>query len=174
MSRHAWRLPRASMSVVCSGALFAFGCLDDAPEYPPRTQIPPFVLTAQITPPLAEVYEDGIPMRINVPFRSEDENENLTALFFADLRTGDVGGLFERELTIEASTYDDVSRAVAFEWGNERALRGCHSLTLVLTYENNLAGTQPLDESRTARVVWWVILDDPQGTVLVRSCPRAD
>jgi hypothetical protein len=166
---------RVSMSVACAAALVSFGCLDDAPEYPPRTQIPPFIVSSQIKPPLAEVYQDGIPMDINVPFRSEDENEDLTALFYADLPPGSGGGLAEETIQIRASTFDDTSRAVSYRWENQRALLGgCHSLTMVLTYDNNLAGTQPIDDTLVARVVWWLVLDDPQGTVLVRNCPRAD
>jgi hypothetical protein len=161
------------MSVACAAALFAVGCLDDAPEYPPRTQIPPFIIDAQVTPTLAEVYEDGIPMNINVPFRSEDENENLTALFFVDLLPGDGDFLFEQQIPIEASTYDDISRSVSYEWRNERDLRGCHSLTLVLTYDGNISGNLPSDETRTARRVWWLALED-EGTVLLRTCPRSN
>lgn len=165
---------RASMSVACASALFTIGCLDEAPEYPPRTQIPPFIIDAQVTPTLSEVYQDGTPMSINVPFRSEDENENLTALFFIDLVPGASDGLFEAERAIEASTYDDTSRSVSYEWGNEneRVLRGCHSLTMVLTYDGNIAGNQPIEESRTARRVWWLALED-EGTALLRTCPRA-
>jgi hypothetical protein len=153
------------------------GCLDDAPEYPPRSQVPPFIVSAQVTPPLSEVYEAGVPMRINVPFRSEDVNEDLNARFYADLLRGDTDFLFEGDVNpIEPSTYDDTGRSVSWEWRNERPLRpGCHSLTLVLTYENNLDNRQlPLDESRTARVVWWMNLNDPQGTTLIRSCPHSN
>jgi hypothetical protein len=170
--RHGHRagLRRTSMSVACAGALFTLGCLDDAPEYPPRTQIPPFIVGSRIKPSPAEVYEDGIPMDINVPFRSEDENEDLTALFYADLPPGSSDGLAEETIPVRASTFDDTSRAVSYRWENQRALRGCHSLTMVLTYDNNLAGTQPIDDTLVARVVWWMVLDDPQGTVLVRTC----
>ncbi|MET0410592.1 MAG: hypothetical protein ABW217_04825 [Polyangiaceae bacterium] len=171
---HPVGLRRVSMSVACASALFAFGCLDDAPEYPLRTQIPPFIVSSRIKPPQAEVYEDGTPMDINVPFRSEDENEDLTALFYADLPPGSSGVIAEGTIPIRASTFDDTSRAVSYRWENQRSLRGCHSLTMVLTYDNNLAGNQPIDDTLVARVVWWMVLDDPQGTVLVRTCPRAD
>lgn len=171
--RPAAALRRASMSVACAAALFTCGCLDDAPEYPPRTQIPPFIVGARISPSPSEVYEDGVPMSVDVPFRSEDENEDLTALFFVDLLPGPVG-IPEGQVPVAAATYDDTTRVVSYTWENQRGLRGCHSLTMLLTYDNNLAGTQPIDETRVASVVWWVVLDDPQGTVLVRSCPHAD
>jgi hypothetical protein len=166
----------ASVWVALASALATAGCLDDAPDYPPPTQIPPFILSAQVTPPLSEVYVDGIPMRITVPFRSEDVNEDLTAQFFSDLLPGDTEGTFEDSVdVIEASTYDDTGRSVSFSWNNRRELRGCHSLTMVLTYLSNLDRNLPRDESRTARLVWWMDLNDPApGTVLVRTCPSAN
>jgi hypothetical protein len=157
-------------------ALTALGCLDDAPEYPPREQIPPLIAFAQVTPPVSEVYEDDLPMQIRVPFRSEDVNEDLVARFYADLTPGDMAFPSEGGTNVPASTFDDTGRSVSFQWDNQAGLRpGCHSLTLVLTYANNIDDRGlPIDESRTARLVWWVDLDDPQGTVLIRSCPRAN
>jgi hypothetical protein len=157
-------------------SLTALGCLDEAPEYPPRAQIPPFIISAQVTPALSEVYEDGLPMRINVPFRSEDVNEDVSWRFYSDLVPGATSFIFENGDTIVASTYDDTGRSVSYDWRNQNGrLPGCHSLTLVLTYENNLdARGLPIDESRANRVVWWIDLDDPQGTTLIRSCPRAN
>jgi hypothetical protein len=174
--RHGPRtgLGRASMSVVCTAALVTAGCLDDAPDYPAREQIPPFIIAAQVTPSLGEVYDDGIPMNLNVPFRSEDNNEDLVALIVLD-RGSSTAVLVARQ-PIQASTYGDTSRAVSYPWQNELGLRGCHSLTLLITYDFNLVGNEPRDETLTASVVWWTDIDDQQGmgTVLIRTCPRLD
>lgn len=170
-----WR--RASVLAVAGAAATPlFGCLEDAPEYPERGQIPPFVLTAQVTPPVSEIYESGTPLNINVPFRSEDVNEELIPRFYVDFVPGDVAPQFEGSVQpIPPSTFDDDTRSVTWQWNNERDYRGCHSLTLILTYASNLGPRDlPIDESRTARVVWWLNLEDPQGTVLMRSCPRSN
>jgi hypothetical protein len=62
---------------------------------------------------------------------------------------------------------------VLMEWTEE--LDGCHSLTLILTYAENFDNVSglPRDDSRAARVVWWVNGNDVAGTATLSSCPGA-
>ena len=62
--------------VACAGAT---GCLADPPTFAPRGQLPPFIIAGQVEPPLSSIYEGPRNIEINVPFRSEDVNDDLSA-----------------------------------------------------------------------------------------------
>jgi hypothetical protein len=173
-ARRSWRLPALSLS-----GLACLACLDDAPEFPERRQIPPFVLMGRVDPPVSEVYANGFPMPINVPFRSEDVNEDVTPALFVDLEPGDPDPprpLFLERDIIPASTYDDEGRAFEFRLGDFGIDQGCRTLTLILTYASNIdeRTNLPQDEARAARVIWWLDMSPPQTNVLLRSCPHSN
>jgi len=153
--------------MVLSGSL---GCLDAAPTFAPRGQIPPFIVAGQVDPPIGAIYDGPIPFPINVPFRSEDVNVPLVAQFFIDLAPGSSEtNLAVREFE-DPGVFEDTSRAVSVPWSV--ALEGCHSITLILTYYDNIdVSDLPRDETRAARVVWWLNSADVNGDTLVASCP---
>lgn len=164
--------------LVSCGAL-GFGCLDTPPTYEAETQIPPFVISAMVQPPIGSVYAMHIEdeMRIEVPFLSEDLGESLVGYILVDERAAEeapspaVGPFFH-----PASTFSDTSRSVSEEFTLPTGLAlGCHTVTLVLTYESNISLGVPLDEYRTARAVWWVNIVDPDdGSGLgsrLEDCP---
>lgn len=156
---------------VVAGAALS-GCFSEAPTFAPRGQIPPFVIIAQTDPPVGAVYEGPIPFAINVPFRSEDVNVPLVARLYQDLVPGADQAPQAVERSIPAGIYEDTSRSVSMDWGTP--LTDCHSLTLILTYYDNFDPSGfPLDEARAARVVWWLNVDDVDGTVTMASCPGA-
>jgi hypothetical protein len=153
-------------------AALSIGCFSDAPTFAPRGQIPPFMVTGQAEPPLGAVYKGPIPFPINVPFRSEDVNFPLLARLYPDLVPGADQSTGAVEKNIPAGIYEDTTRSVSMEWSTP--LEGCHSLTLILTYLENLdASGFPLDDARAARVVWWLNVDDVDGVVTMASCPGA-
>ena len=172
----AQRSRRLAASSLCG--LACLSCLDDAPEFPERRQIPPFVLMGSVVPPVSQVYSDGFPIRINVPFRSEDVNEDVTPALFLDLEAGESTPqlVYVRRNIIPASTYDDEERFFFYEVGDLGLTPGCRTLTLILTYDSNMDAESnlPLLEERTARVIWWLDLSAPSTNVLLRSCPHSN
>lgn len=149
-------------------------CLDGAPEFPPRPQIPPIVFLGQVEPPIGAFYDGPIPFTLNVPFRSEDVNVDLEARLFLDLSPGAASQTPVDVGPVPASTYDDDSRSVSMDW-TQALPRGCHSITMILTYERNFDRQSglPADESLAARVVWWLSVSDLDGDVSIASCPAS-
>ena len=172
---HASRVPFwvvAALGVAASGSL---GCLADPPTFAPRGQIPPFIVAGQVVPPLASIYKGPADIEINVPFRSEDVNTELVATLYLDLVPGARGVPF-----------DSVQGFQRLPAGNYEELRllsmsallptGCHSLTLIMTYDDNVnqrRGALPVDEDRAARLVWWLNVDDEDGETRMADCPGA-
>ena len=156
-----------ALTLAVSGALG--GCLEGAPTFAPRGQRPPFVIAGQVVPPLGVVYEGPTQIGIDVPFRSEDVNIPLVARLYLDLVPGAEGSFQTVEREVPAGIYEDESRRVSMTWTSE--LEGCHSLTLILTYFDNLLPAGPLDDSRAARIVWWLNIGDADGEVTLSSCP---
>ncbi|MEY2934039.1 MAG: hypothetical protein RL033_4788 [Pseudomonadota bacterium] len=143
-------------------------CLDDAPTFSPGGQRPPFVIAGQISPPVGAVYEGTIPFPINVPFRSEDTNIPLAAHLFQDLVPGTSQAGVQEEI-LRAGVYQE-EREVRMVW--TEPLEGCHSLTLILTYFDNVDQFGlPRDETLAARVVWWLNVADMDDTITLASCP---
>jgi hypothetical protein len=143
-------------------------CLDEAPTFAPGGLRPPFVIAGQISPAVGAVYEGSIPFAINVPFRSEDTNKPLVAHLFQDLVPG-VAQSGVEEVILRAGVYQE-EREVQMVWSEP--LEGCHSLTLILTYFDNVDPLGlPFDETLAARVVWWLNVADVDDTVTVASCP---
>jgi hypothetical protein len=149
------------------------GCLDEPPTFAPRGQIPPFIIGGQVEPPLGAVYEGPFPIPMNVPFRSEDANYVLQARLYLDLVPGTGRRSPDLVESIAAGIFEDTSRSVSMDW--TAALDGCHSLTLILTWGENFDNVSglPRDDSRAARVVWWVNGNDAEGTATLSSCPGA-
>ena len=151
----------------------ASACLDEPPTFAPRGQIPPFLLAGQVDPPLGAIYEGPFPMEISVPFRSEDVNRGLEAWLYLDLVPGTGRSSPGLVAPVAAGIFEDTSRSVPMKWSEP--LEGCHSLTLILTYSENFDNVTglPRDDSRAARVVWWVNGGDVAGTATLSSCPGA-
>ncbi len=167
---------------VATLALLPLGCLDAAPTFAPRDQIPPFVLSSRVLPPLGSVYEGPIPFPIHVPFQSEDLNIDLEARVYEDLVPGTSTSLAALTSIVAAGVFEDDSRSVSMDW--VEPLRGCHSLTLILTYASNFDDAVPMggsgstglpkDDSRAAKVIWWLNVGDVDDTALIDSCPTGN
>jgi hypothetical protein len=179
LRRHAKRVRGTRTAAAPLAWLFVLAnlhlaCLADPPTFAPRGQIPPFIVAGQVEPPLSAIYGGPFPIPINVPFRSEDVNVDLEARLYLDLVPG-TGRAFQavEPQVVPAGIYADTSRSVLMDWS--QTLVGCHSLTLILTYEENFDNVSglPRDDSRAARVVWWLNVGDMNGQVTIASCPGA-
>jgi hypothetical protein len=153
--------------------VFGLGCLDDPPTFAPRGQIPPFIIAGQVDPPLGAVYEGPSSFAINVPFRSEDVNIPLEARVYFDLVPGAAQQFASNRAPIAPGNFEE-NRFVIIDWTTPPPVTGCHSLTLIMTYADNFGLTGlPLDDSRAARIVWWLNVGDISGDVRMVSCPGA-
>lgn len=148
----------------------ALGCLNDPPTFAPRGQIPPFIIAGQVEPPLASIYEGPSRFTIDVPFRSEDVNEDLEARLYSDLVPGTAIAIPDANTEIAAGNFEDL-RQLTMDW--VQLAGGCHSLTLIMTYLENydvLTGL-PRDDTRAARIVWWLNIGDIDGATRIADCP---
>jgi len=166
------RLLGGALLIALSGQTAA--CLDEPPTYAPRGQIPPFIVAGQVFPPLNLIYTEPGGFSVNVPFRSEDVNDDLAARLYLDLRPGVARGVYGGQQLIAAGIFEDGNRSATVDF-EDRIPDGCHSMTLVLTYRNNFDPTLylPMDDTRAARVVWWLNIDDINGDTPMSSCPAA-
>lgn len=156
----------------------SLGCLADPPTFAPRGQVPPFIIAGQVDPPLGSIYvgPPGDTVDVNVPFRSEDVNTNLGATLYLDLvpGAGPAGAYVYAFGTVPAGNYEEL------RWVSLRTQRiqepGCHSLTLIMTYVDNLnplRNNLPSDDTLAARVVWWLDIGDDDGETMLSDCPGA-
>lgn len=173
------RCSRAAASRTGGAILIALSsqtaaCLDDPPTYAPRGQIPPFIVAGQVFPPLNLIYTDPGIFSVNAPFRSEDVNINLRARLYLDLRPGVARASHGGQQDIAAGIFEDENRSATVDFV-EQIPDGCHSITLILTYQNNFdpVSLLPMDDTRAARVVWWLNIDDINGDTPMSSCPAA-
>ena len=164
-------LPGRALGLAVAVALGSLGCLDEAPTFAPRGQIPPFIIAGQVDPPLAAIYEGPVPFRINVPFRSEDVNISIDARLFLDLVPGTADSPAVEGTQLPPGNYEDL-RVLIMDW--TRRITGCHSLTLIMTYDGNFdVNGLPRDDTLAARVVWWLNVGDTDGDVRMVTCPGA-
>jgi hypothetical protein len=165
------RWVRAILIAACSQTT---ACLDDPPTFAPRDQIPPFIIAAQVVPPINLIYTDPSGFSVNAPFRSEDVNIDLIARLYLDLRPGVARASHGGQQPVPAGILEDDTRSVTVDFV-EQIPDGCHSITLILTYENNFNGITllPTDDTRAARVVWWLNIGDIDGDTPMSSCPAA-
>jgi hypothetical protein len=167
----ARRRSRAREIPIWGTALLLAACLDEAPTFAPRGQIPPFILAGQVDPPIGAIYRGPSSFTMNVPFRSEDVNIAVEANVFFDLVPGSSGPYFLVENAVIPPGNFEETRFATIEW--RTTLAGtCHSLTLFLTHTDNydLNGL-PIDDSRAARIVWWTNVGDPDEQVAMADCP---
>jgi len=153
------------------------GCLADPPTFAPRGQIPPFIIAGQAVPPLGSIYEGpGAFFEISVPFRSEDVNVDLEARVYLDLVPGIEEKIAETNALVPAGNYEE-ERLLNMTVNVRAFSRQCHSLTLIMTYVDNLdlpRGGLPVDEARAARAVWWLNMGDTNRDTRMADCPGAN
>jgi hypothetical protein len=172
-----FRLARRSLAIA-GVSLFAPSCIiADPPEYSTASQRAPVLDLYNASPAILKILEVSTNqvVPINVPLRSEDAGEQLTALLFLDYGTTP-SNVPVGYAPIPASTYDDSNRAVSTPW-SAPGERGCHRLTLLVCHQSSFNySTYQILPSRTndvALATWVVAVDDGSGTpVDLASCPE--
>ena len=145
-------LPSVSLASIC------VGCLDPTPEYQAREPLPPVITHAYVRPKLNVVhvvYKDETTdstVPLDVPFRAEDPEGNLRALLVLDQDPFVDIELLQRSNIVgtvaipgsEVPFAQQSLRQLTFPWrvssssSTESVDSGCHSLTLVMTYSENI------------------------------------
>jgi hypothetical protein len=155
-------IKRARAGLFALLAVSSGACVNKAPTYDGQKRLPPYVVMASVIPNPGVVAEirDGS-MAFEVPFRSEDLGESVSAVFFVDSQ-------FVNDLEYGPSIFADDTRKV------ENLIEldeGCHLVQLMLTHSDNLRrpGSPPIDGSLAALVYWWAIVPPEEGEV---HCPR--
>jgi hypothetical protein len=175
----AWR----SLALAWMAQALVAGCFDAPPEYTVPGRIPPVLNSLEAVPSLASINlvdPQDLTINFNVPFRSEDAGQPLQALFIRDFVPT------EREnnakiivgLDIEPSLepfQDQTGRVVAYEWNvqDPRPDPGCHSVTLIFTYDDNIASNRfytPLDDALVATETWWFVFETQNGSEATFEC----
>ncbi len=163
----------ACLALFCAWGLT--GCLGDPPRYEDPRQIPPFIVKSGVSPALDVFHEisPSTPFDITVPFRSEDLGEELLALVFIDFVPGEEAG--RPETLAVAPGYYDQARAVEMQVLSPDSL-GCHTMSLVLTHEQNFVGGFVREYDAAAWITWWFnVTDTADGDeeVAVTECPTS-
>jgi hypothetical protein len=138
------------------------GCLDEPPVYEGQERLPPYIVMASVIPNPGKltVVEDGT-MSVEVPFRSEDLDETVTAVFSVD---AEYASDFEYGDSVFADTTRRVEEVVELS-------EGCHLVELMLTHTDNVPrpGQEPITASLAAFVYWWAVVPSDEGDV---HCPQ--
>lgn len=151
------------------------------PDYEDPRQTPPVLDLNQAEPSINQIIGDKQPgdqIAFNLPVRSEDVGDGLTAALYLD-------GLTTPELQtagkkLPPSTFDDTSRKFIFTWTIPSIPAGCHRVTLLVTHSQHFdffATPNYTDPSDIALATWWLNLSDevdtqhPSGTNTLESCP---
>lgn len=152
------------------------GCLAEPPDYEAPARVPPVISYSRVEPPTSAIVtiapgQDRL--WINVPFRSEDLESDIVATFFYDAQPGETGASAHPPVIVPASTFDDLTRAVDVEITGLTELTGCHSLTLVLTHQNNYRFTGDLiDEGMAVGVDWYLVpAGEGSSDLVLDDCP---
>lgn len=174
---------------LCAGALAfacATGCFAEGPTYEAPDQVPPFIPTDLVSPPIGVIHPLTRPFQdkdisFTVPYRSVDVGVDLRALLYVDKSPGTELNV-EGNLPIKAGdpSFDldppeQELPKVTMPWRPLASLTdGCHTVTITLAHENNWprAGLEPIDESRAASVVWFFdVREEDAEAASLDSCP---
>ncbi len=162
-------------------ALMTDGCLlGDAPAYEESVRLGPFVNDAEAEPPLYAIAKplpaETIQFRIQYRYQAKTADERLVAALHLDLNgSGSADDVrFPPFDPFPNGPGFDVVQEYTAPWTvTDEVTPGCHSLTLVLTYEANMDFVRalPFDESQAAFTTWWINVDDGAGGGSIDDCP---
>ena len=158
-------------------SLLAVGCIDPPPEYSAPERLPPVILTTGIDPPVTKVATISLQAQqvtFDVPFRSDDAGEDLSAFFVLDIATTqDIDySLVKRQVKpVPADPrpfLEQDGRHVTGTWGplgdDSSRPSGCHTMTMILSHLSNFGEqyetSDPLD---VAQVTWWLDIRSAEG-----------
>lgn len=150
-------------------------------EEPKRT--PPFLDLVAATPSPSQLiirYRNGNSLiRFDVPFRSEDNEEDLFYALYVDY------GFRDRRIAeqgrLPPGTFDDTDRAIRFDWDPAPTLTepGCYQLTLLLAHTSSWGDFRAQQPDPLASIgdiamaTWWLGLDpSPAAPETLVGCPN--
>ena len=157
------------------------GCLvSDPKEYRSPERTPPLLLLTKAEPSVFKLrrVSYGSQVDFNVPFRSEDAGEKLLARLRVNYTLPNEEGAGERPLN--ASTFDDESRAATLSWvpSKREVDPGCQQLSLLVAHDSSITtfdkGLLILDPKDVAVAVWTLWVDDPADSEAIPGldgCP---
>jgi len=161
--------------------LFSQSCIvADPPEYRTPGQTRPVLNVYSAAPTatqaLVVLTADKLPVRFTVQVRSEDAGEDLRALFFLDYQLPGQYKLISK--SVPASTYDNVSRDISYDWPPSKDKRGCHFLSLVVAHRSSFLANDddklnPAKADDDAAIVTWTVNVDPPADFALENCPTA-
>jgi hypothetical protein len=173
-------LARLSLLSGLSMLLTSSCIVADPPEYLDPVQTRPVLDIGQADPGTSQVLlvQTGEKVTFSVPVRSEDAGEDLRAVFFVDQGPGSPG-IFQNSQSIPASTYNDTSRPVTFEWTvppSPPPGPGCHLMTLTVAHRLSFDPTHddvlnPKDQDDAAIVNWWLNVNPTTDPSTLVNCP---
>ena len=160
--------------VFCQSCIVA-----DPPEYRDPVQTRPLLDAFSAAPPTSQVINwspsDLGPIKFSVPVQSEDANQVLFVRFILDYGTDDQTVVSPQ--TYPASTYDDPSRVISYDWTPQRK-KDCHIMSLIVAHQPTFKGTDSnqLDPEKAkadaAIMNWWVNIDpDNPAANTLANCP---
>lgn len=170
----------ARLSLVLFAAGMTPACvIDDPPPYVPPKKTAPRLDLLQASPPIGQVIVrtaseiNPAPLNFTVSVASEDAGEDLTAFLLLDYQ-----GPNELKLddaTIRPGTLDEPPRTIELDWTIQSNVKGCNSLTMVVSHSSNFRITDiadGIDKSDVSIAPWWLyVMPDPGSNDLPTSCP---
>ena len=151
----------------------------DPPEYRNPVQTRPLLNVYLAVPSTQQilVVDSTLGTKFTVPVRSEDNGEDLTALFFLDYQVHP-GEFRLLSQNIPASTYDNTDREATFTWKPMGDHAGCHYISLIVAHRGSFQNVDgdhldPAAGERDAAIVSWIVNVGPtvgQENTL-KDCP---
>ena len=167
-----------SVSVMMSSGLLSVACGDIGSPYPYPVLIPPVITTTDVSPSISTLYV--VPNSLDsfdvvIPFRSEDLEQRLYGFLLLDSPPGSEPKASLGDVIVPPGTFDE-DRQVTLKGSLASVGVGCHSVTLLLTNENNLDAVGPdkwvpKDPENASWLVWWVLIKDSSSSDPDPSCP---
>jgi hypothetical protein len=139
------------------------GCLlPEPPTYREPEQTSPFLWGAIPSTTQIQFVKSGEPFKINVNLRSEDADEDLTALLLLNY-------LSARQSLVDWSNIEAGTLAEdrTIEMSPSVPNAGpCEPLSLVVSHVSNFRKSLPIDDSDVAVLTWWLAIDGTDQTLL--------
>lgn len=175
--RGFFRLACGSLSLTVM-ALAQVGCIvAGPPDYKDPKQTPPLLFNADPVVGQIVAKAPGEPLPISVNVRSEDAGDSLIAALYLDYGLSTQQFQKGTDVTLPASTFDDVNRKISFTWTVPNIAAGCRPITLLVTHLQNTSILGPKNADDVALATWWLNVDDqtdaqhPNGTNTLAQCP---
>ena len=174
-------LARLSLLVVTMTC--AAGCLDDPPQYTEPTRIPPQIISNGADPSPASLVVTTDSIDFTIPFRADDEGQQLTAYFIRDISNSSNSAAVDsvdvppdplKRAFADQETNNTADRTLKWRWdwnaNGSGTLVGCHTMTVIITDPSNIRISVTPNELQVARLTWFLWLRDSSNDTQLVSC----